>query len=299
MLPNSSSHILLQFDEEGNHVVSEISSTGCRQIEVTLHELGERYLNLADTSLDNILRYLVTPEMEVERIFNCLRFKYLSAIYLSGFIVPDKYISSRYNKSFQTLAGLKVYQGAAKERKDNDAFWQDAGFTVSAREQNWQKERDEMQTILSLIKRLSLHSVTSYYAELIAIKPGFHELYVHDDYFESDTIPDASTPRSMVFRMLRNKEDITSLELSVFPSEINKNSYFSYAPCTVTEGPFVFRKSVSVSYFDSIRGITTKKQIRTLQDKFHILDYYHADLSSRSKLGQFLEKATPFCSFIT
>jgi hypothetical protein len=103
----------------------------------------------------------------------------------------------------------------------------------------------------------------------------------------------------MVFRMLRNKEELSALKLQGLPAEINKNNYISYAPCSVTEGPFVFRKNLSVSYYDELRRITAKEQLHELNDKFHILDYYTHDLSTRNKLGTFLEKARPFCKFMT
>ena len=45
-----------------------------------------------------------------------------------------------------------------------------------------------MRTIILLIKRISSAPVTGLYAELIAIKPGFHELYLHRNYFENDCI---------------------------------------------------------------------------------------------------------------
>lgn len=208
-----------------------------------------------------------------------------------------KYVHYSCNKAFQTLAGLKVYQGNPPFRKDNEAFWQEAGFSVQAKEQNWQKEQDELKKALTLLKVVTPKPVTQAYAELIAIKPGFHELYLHDDYFEADTIPTGTSPRDQVFRMLRNKEELSSLTIDKFPQEMNKRNYFGYAPCNVTEGPFVFRKSLDVSYFDEIRRIRTKKQIRTLKDKFHILDYYRHDLSTQDKLEKLLEQAEPFCRY--
>ena len=71
---------------------------------------------------------LVTPEMEIERIFNNLRYKYLKSIYLSELNNPQKYINAKYNNTFQSLAGINIYQGPIKIRKDNDDFWKEAGF---------------------------------------------------------------------------------------------------------------------------------------------------------------------------
>jgi len=291
------SYILIKINNEGELAVNEITDTVFNQKNISLRKFGETCLNLNDPSVNVMLKYLVTPEMEVERIFNNLRYKYLQALYFSRFDCPKKYINASYNKSFQTLAGLTVYQGNTKQRKDNDAFWKEAGFKTKAKEQNWEKERTELQNILSLLKQLEAKSVSRLYAELIAIKPGFHELFIHDNYF--DSMPKGATPRDKVFRMLRNKEDISALALGKLPKEINKNSYFSYAPCNVTEGPFVFRKGIAVSYFDKIRKIRSKKKLHELTENFHILDYYHEDISSHDKLGRLLERAKFFCKFIT
>lgn len=293
-LPISNSHVVVVFNQDGDFQLREVSCTTNRGLDFTLREVGHRYLNLDS---DSISRFLVTPEMEVERIFNTIRFRYLKAVRLSSFTNPKKYLHYRFNKAFQALAGLKVYQGNASVRKDNDTFWQEAGFTADAREQNWQKDRDELESVLKLLKVVTPKPVTRAYAELLAIKPGFHELFLHGDYFDAHTIPTGTSPRDQVFRMLRNKVELSSLTLDEFPKEINKRAYFGYAPCNVTEGPFVFRKSLDVSYFDEIRRIRTKRQIRTLKDKFHILDYYRHDLSTQDKLERFLELAEPFCRY--
>jgi hypothetical protein len=264
-----------------------------------LRGVGERYLNLKDPQLNTVLKYLVTPEMEVERIFNCLRFKYLNAIYLSKFENPQQFITYKYNKAFQTLSGLTIYQGNPPQRRVNDSYWQDAGFTTEARDQNWQKEHHDMQRVIAILKRISTQPLTRLYAELIAIKPGFHELYVHHNYFERSTMPRGKSPRDEVFRLLRNVGDISALSLNRLPAEINKNNYISYAPCNVTEGPFVCRKRPSVSYVTEIQQITSKDRIHELEDSFHILDYYRHDLSTREKLAEFLVMAKPFCAFMT
>jgi len=294
-LPDKSAHILLRFGENGELLVAD--TFGCQHPNVTLRDIGQHYLHLEDPSIDELLSYLVTPEMEVERIFNAVRFKYLRAIHLSNIKNPPSYLNCTYNKAFQALAGVVVYQGNAIRRKENDAFWQEAGFTVEAKEQNWQKERDELKSILTVLKRITFKPVTRVYAELIAIKPGFHELYLHDDYFTAEQSP-GNSPRDRVFQMLRGNGELASLSMNMFPSEMNKRSFFGYAPCHVTEGPFVFRKSLAVSYYDEIRRITSKKQLRRLKDKFHILAYDDVDISTHERLGVFLETAKTFCSYL-
>jgi len=292
-LQNNLAHVVVTFNDDG---------ILAREVNPFTHNIHSTQLgNLFDIHLDSddqsVLHYLVTPEMEIERIFNSLRYKYLQAVHLSKISNPEACLHYTFNKAFQALAGLNVYQGNPLMRKANNDFWQGAGFTVEARELNWQKEQGELKAILSLLKVIAPRPVTKVYAELIAIKPGFHELYLHDDYFDADSIPTGVSPRDQVFRSLRNKGDLSSLTLDAFPKEMNKRDYFGYAPCNVTEGPFTFRKSINVSYFDEIRRIRTKRQIRTLDDKFHILDYCRHDLSTQEKLGSFLELAKPFCRY--
>ncbi len=294
--PGSSSCLVATYDASEWHITKVNHETG-HQCRLSLCDVRKRYFNLAQLSAQDMLPHLVTPEMEVERIFNSLRYKYLRAVHLSKVSNPQTYLHYSYNKAFQTLAGLKIYQGNPPVRKANDDFWREAGFTAEAKQLDWQKEQEELKRVLTLLKMINRKSLSRVYAELIAIKPGFHELYLHRDYFDGNAIPTGKSPRDHVFRMLRNKEDLSSLALDNFPPEMNKRNYFGYAPCNVTEGPFVFRKSLDVSYFDEIRRIRTKRQIRTLKDKFHILDYYRHDLSTLDKLERFLELAEPFCRY--
>jgi len=79
---------------------------------------------------------------------------------------------------------------------------------------------------------------------------------------------------------------------------INKNSYFSYAACCITEGPFVFRKNIKTSYYKEIRKIKSEKQRNQVNIKFHILDYYHGNISTKEKLAEFLEEAKRFRDYL-
>ncbi len=132
------------------------------------------------------------------------------------------------------------------------------------------------------------------YPELIAIKPGFHEIWVHDKYFDKSDYPEGQDVRSKVFRALRGYDDV---HLRRYPAEINSKAYLTYASCNVTEGPFVFRKNLSVSYFSEIKKIRSKGQESKLTKKFHILGYHHG-VRSRRLLKQLLKKADKFRSFM-
>ncbi len=284
---------LLQ-ESNGSYVEGVLGNDGELYVNEITKE-GTYGLPLEGVTATEFLKYFVLPEMEVERILNCVRYKYLKAIYISNIQDPSRLISSQHNKAFKALSGLRVWQGDSPERKNNDYFWQKEGFSQEAKDQlDWQKERDELEIVISLIKLMYKNNLSGVYKELIAIKPGLHEICIHDNYFDSNIEVDRS-PRNEVFNMLRGKE--RELQLDVLPNEINKNSYFSYAPCHVTEGPFVFRKSLDVSYFNEIRKIQSENDLHKLQKKFHILNYFTPRIDSREKLNNFLEKAKNFRSF--
>lgn len=292
------SYIQIEINHEGDLLVTEITQT-FQQIRrnLSLRQIGERYLHLKDPSVKAMLSYFILPEMEVERIFNTIRYNYLTAISLSALESPSQMMSARYNKTFQALAGVKIYQGNTRHRKDNDAFWQEAGFTPLALQQiDWKKTRDELQRILALMKQIYTHNLPQSYGELIAIKPGFHEIWTHADYFE--LIPQGDTTREKIFRLLRGKGSLSEVSIKKMPPEINANSYFSYAPCNVTEGPFVFRKGIAISYLEELPKIHSKHQLEQLKEPFFILDYYHDRILSQENLRVFLEKAERFKYFM-
>ncbi len=297
---NDGNYIEIEIDNTGDLFVYMVSETMVKQkIEYSLRKIGEIFLGLSDPSVTQILNYFVLPEMEVERIFNNLRYKYLKAIQLSKFVIPNKFISADYNKSFQALADINVYQGNTKNRKPNDFFWKDVGFSETSKDNiDFDVEQKELSFILSYLRSIEVTNFNNIYAELIAIKPGFHELFIHEDYFDEIAIPKGKEIRSRVFRLLRGIGKISEMEINKLPHEINSKSYFTYASCNITEGPFVFRKRISVSYFDEISKIKTKDDLEELDEKFHYLDYYNCNLDTLEKLNNFLLKAEKFRFFM-
>jgi len=69
---------------------------------MSLQELGIKYLGLEDPS--EILQHLVLPVMEIERIFNSIRYKWVKAI-LRGKREPSEYVNAHFNQLFKALAG--------------------------------------------------------------------------------------------------------------------------------------------------------------------------------------------------
>lgn len=297
---NDNYYMEIEINNYGELFVYKLSEKFERiKIDLSLRKIGENLLELNDPSVPQVLNYLVLPEMEIERIFNNLRYKYLKAIQLSKFNNPNKYICAEYNKSFQALANINVYQGNTKKRKSNDYFWRNEGFTQTAKDNiHFDTEKNELSFIISYLRHLEVDNFNKIYAELIAIKPGFHELLIHDDYFNNNSIPDGSDIRSKVFRLLRGIGKLSDFQISKLPHEINSKNYFTYASCNITEGPFVFRKRTSISYFDEIIKVKSKKDLENLNDNFHYLNYCDNHLNTIQKLNNFLLKAEKFRFFM-
>jgi len=292
--------IEIEIDSSGELFVYDLSRKYEREnIDISLSKLGQMHLGLRDPSVLQMLGYFVLPEMEVERIFNNLRYKYLQAIYISNLNNPDSYFRSQYNNAFQALAGINVYQGNTKERKSNDSFWLSAGFTQKAKDTiSFEKERKELSFILAYLRHSKVNNFNRIYGELIAMKPGFHELMIHNNYFEESSYPKGTDIRSQYFRLLRGIGDLSNTKLKALPHEINSKSFFSYASCNVTEGPFVYRKKVSVSYYDEIRKIKSKTMLQDIKNNFYYLDYNHSNVKTLKDLNNFLVEAKKFIYFM-
>ena len=293
---NNGNRIEILMSDRGRISVSEISDNlRNKSLEIdSLHKIGTCFLGLNDPSVSQMLKYLILPEMEVERIFNTLRYKYLHAVYESDFKKPHRLFDSSCNKAFQSMAGIKIYQGGTKKRKENDYFWKERKFKPKVKKLGWNKEQTELGFILSYIRKLYSDCIDKYYLELIAIKPGFHELWIHKDYFEY--YYEKQTPRNLALNILKKENKRSLLNLDRYPKEINKGAYLSYAACNITEGPFVYRKKIDTKYHKDIRNITSKSQLSELHSKFHILDYYrcHNKIRSKSDLNSIIAKAERF-----
>ncbi|MCX6158005.1 MAG: hypothetical protein NTY74_08525 [Ignavibacteriae bacterium] len=268
----------LEFDKNGTLSCNFINGKQKIPKKYSLIEVGEILLNLENSTVDKVLKYLITPAMEIERIFNTTRYKYLQSIYDSEIEEPSKLISSDCNNAFQALAGIKVYQGNTKTRKANDEFWEEKGFTSEAKN-SFETEINDLDFIILYLRNLKLHNFNNIYAELIAIKPGFHEIYIHTNYFDENdkfkTKPKADdNPRDKVFKLLRGYGEISDITLEKLkPHEINRKNYLTYSSCSITEGPFVFRKKLGISYYDEIRKINDVKDKQSLEDNFDIYNY--------------------------
>jgi hypothetical protein len=295
----------LKIDSNGLLQCNFIKNSVTKSKDLSLRKIGIDFLKLSDPPVERVLKYLITPEMEIERIFNNIRFKYLQSIFLSEIEAPSTKISATFNKAFQSFAGIIIYQGNTPNRVDNDSFWREAGFTEEARGKiSFEKEFKELDFIISYLRNLRLPNYNRVYAELIAIKPGFHEIIIHENYFEKNEAyrsnpENNDKDRNKVFKLLRGYGKLMDIyNETLRPTEINRMKYFSYAPCNITEGPFVFRRKLSVSYYDEIREIDKKEKLDKLKENFHIYDYYHNKPKTINDLKIILKETERFKTYL-
>jgi hypothetical protein len=276
-----------------------------KKLNTTLERINDECLGLKNFTRAKILRYFIPFEMEIERIFNNFRYKYIQAVQLTNFANQEisNCFNASHNNAFKTLAGINIYQGNVKERKNNDEFWKEKSFSPDAKDTlHWEKERLELDIVISFARYLFANYLTHCerlisYTELMAIKPGLHELYVHNDYF--DTIfKNPKSIRDKVFQFLRNQAKSLDFQIDKLPKEINKQAYLTYASCNITEGPFVFRKNSDTLYADEIRKCTKPEDLRSLKNSFHILAYHNDEINSSEKLNKLLKDAEPYLCFM-
>jgi len=217
----------------------------------------------------------------IEIHLNRLRLNYLRAIALSPELhaAPARAISADFNKAFQSLAGLRVRQATDRPRRDNDAFWLERGFSQAAKhELPWEPETQALQSSLQKLAGQITGNATKLYAELIALKPGFHEAWLHDD-FPEDAYEGPDSPRGRVFAVLRSRaSDLIPLGGTLPRDILTPGAYQGYAPCAFTEGPLVQRRHPDISYYGSLRGVghlpsQTKRRSCLLED-FHVIDIW-------------------------
>ena len=243
------------------------------------------------------------PITRIEQIFNRLRWKYLRGIDCSPNLreAPFQAISAKWNWAFLTLAGITVRQKPDRPRQENDWFWQSKGFDPSARHDlDWHVEREELGLALRDLVQDTAATATTNYPELIALKPGFHEAWLHDD-FPNDTHEGPEQPRGRIFAILRGSPlDLMDLNGS-FPSGLrNADEFLSYAPCSVTEGPFVQRKGPDVSYVTELKRVGEISDFAgrraVLRESFEVMDTWQRlhDQNDRATLERLIQEASGY-----
>jgi hypothetical protein len=267
--------IEIEFDKNGNLIVCKIGIgkevKRSKPLEISLRGLGIKYYGLEDPSVPKMLKYVIIPEMEVERIFNSLRLKYLTAIF-EGVKKPIDYINAHFNKLFKALAGLSLRNDPGK--KHAIKLLNDEGFKMNQMPIiDLEDEKKELGDILKYLFYVHKNDISQLYRELIAIKPGFHEIWLdlkheagHGEALKENTKKDR---RTLILKEIHKQIKHSNITNSKIKSEINRNSFMTYATCNITEGPLVYRKKVDISYYEQL-----SKAPNNLDGNFVIGDYY-------------------------
>lgn len=309
----------LYTDEDGNRIQLLVDKTGKpsfykvkkngkkrEKIKTSLRRIGEKYLDLKDPPVPQMLRYFALPEMEVERIFNCLRYKYIRAT-KHGNKKPDEYFDADYNDTFKALIQT-TFRGVKKKNlpKKWKKILRESNFKPEVKI-NIASEKKALTFIINYLRLIFFNTKGDsgakkrLYKELISIKPGFHEKYIDKmhggKHKEKLSKKDSAKRRTAVLKMIHNINNRMNFTLNGVNYEINKKNYLTYATCNITEGPFVFRKNLSVSYFDELKNFKSKEDVKKLENSFFILDY-QGKIDSKEDLIEFLSKAKKFRRFL-
>ncbi len=322
LLLTNSDGTSLQTDERGELFTfrfARITHTLCDQDgkEYSLAALGKRFFGDSDPTVARMLRRLVTPEMELERVFNAFRYKYVLLIReRQPFDRNDntkasewmrERMSANYNNLFKILTGARPRGYSAAEMNGclkGNRFR--SGFMRS-----FENEKEDLDRILRLFRSRAKEdgygkTTRDAYREVIAIKPGFHEIWMDlaspdADYHRlalqesfsakrKKNVEDYRDRRSRVLALFHGLAGRPiSWRTEYFSREINIKSFRTYAACAVTEGPCHYRKSVNVVLSDllsdtsRIRGSdphTSKEANDAAKEKLtsecHVYDYRDA-----------------------
>jgi hypothetical protein len=300
--------IEISFDDNGLLSVCKVDEKFKRiEQQTSLRALGRDCLGLEDPSVPQMLKFLVTPEMEVERIFNCLRYKYLDKLKLTN--SPGDYITSDCNELFKALGGLP-FRGIKREnmKKKHHQILCKHGFGPDDSIEIDDEQKD-LDFIIRYMRDICFNNGAGYdrkadlYKELIAIKPGAHEIYMElfNEQEHSYCSQKSTKSKYNVLKMMHNVSKRNyNINVDQVNSEIKVPSYLTYATCYITEGPFIFRKNLSVSYYKDLKEIKESDSKSSFRSKFHYLDYYREKekLSNGQALSSLLESAKKFKTYL-
>lgn len=304
--------IEVSFDKNGHLSVYEVDEKFNRfEKQTSLWALGQDCLGLKDPSVPQMLKFLVTPEMEVERIFNCLRYKYLEKLELGHKNRPSDYITAECNELFKALGGFPFRNVKKKNlKKKHNQVLRRHGFR-SNDSIDIDDERKDLDFIIRYMRNICFDNgagkdkKVDLYKELIAIKPGAHEIYMDlfngHEHWESYCPQKGTISKYNVLKMMHNvcKRNYR-INVDKVNSEIRVPSYLTYATCYITEGPFVFRKNLSVSYYKDLKKIKEGADKSRFRSKFHYLDYFREKerLSNVQALRSLLKSAEKFKTYL-
>lgn len=280
---NDGSHLIeVEFVEHGNLAVSKVNVQGkIKRIsmgKMSLSELSARYLESEEPT--EILKYMVSPFQEAQRVFNSIRYKWCKAI-LKGKKESQYYAGK--NALLRILSGLPLRNDPKGMRAKKLAIAE--GFDVDALPlMDISREKQEMRVILKYLFDVFSNDLQGMYRELIAIKPGFHEIWADNNWADDGHIeglresPYKDRRRERVLREIHNLVGpAPRLDLTNITYELNIPAVLTFAPCNVTEGPFMYRKRNDVSCYQLLRD----REKVNLSDHFFIYDYWGKDIKEK------------------
>jgi hypothetical protein len=275
----------VEFIENGNLAVSKVNIQGrIRRIsmgKMSLSELSARYLESEDPT--EILKYMVSPFSEVERIFNSIRYKWCKAI-LKGKKESQEYAG--YNALFRVLAGFPLRNDPKGIRARKLALAE--GFNVDALPlMDISREKQEMKVILKYLFDVFSSDLPGLYRELIAIKPAFHEIWADDNWLDEgeghiDGLRDIPyRDRDRRSQVLSELHGLTNpaprLDMTNVIYEIAIPAYLTYAPCAINQGPCFIIYRNDISCYQLLRD----RENVNLNDYFLVYDYYDMPITEK------------------
>lgn len=301
LLIRKSNRYEIHFNKDCAISVNTISELGEREQTdefTSLRKIGIILLRMTDPTVRQVLGYLVLPEVEVERIFNSLRFKYLSVLLKTDSrYKPYEYITSDCNDFFKALIG-RVPRGTAKRSKSGKiASILSDNCVPKGTHIRYDKEYTDLAFILKYLLNCSPRKKSAVYRELISIKPGFHEVFmdkVHQFEHRVD-LQDSKKKdrRSSVLRMIHRLPDKQKENWPDIAHEINARTYITYATCNITEGPFIYRRFLDQSYFTALHRMPKGATVSNFNRDFAFLDYKRC-IPSKVALTNLLCTASTF-----
>jgi len=281
----------------------------------SLRDLGRQVFGWDDPSVPTVLRRLVTPEMEIERLLNCYRHKYLLCLDSRGKSrawVAER-LSAAWNDLYLVLIGATLRNDPGGRR--GRALLRESGFDPDDLSHDFEQEKSQLKQMKDLLlkaARPNSQARGETYRELIAMKPGFHELWYrpgdHRTYNEelldrvrgtrtkSGRVP-ADVRRCKVLLSFHGSMESQKIDLATVGNELG--SFWRFSPCHATEGPCFLRRSARLPLRSLLLQIAQEASLQddgqpALKKGCLVYDYRAKLCDGRSSLRSVLKQTEKF-----
>ena len=239
---------------------------------------------------------------QVEVALNLLRLTYLQAIGRSGALrnTPAQAASHQCNEAFVVLCGIEGDRSQVAGSQQVEAYLSSIGFDPRLRNLlDWERGKDALNRGLQALRRMP-EAPARILAELYSIKPGFHEVWLHDDY-PDDVRENPDHPVGRILGVIRGRQSqVLHPSHAEFERLTDLGFFLRHAACALTEGPMVRRRPGVDSYFDILQGIGPERSVsirrRRIEEGFHVLDTWQhlQDHNSETGLWDLIDTASAF-----